>query len=82
PEKASNQNHVSELKIWQLFVWYTDSSSMVKNQFQQFKVQSFASAQAVFLFFGADRTGQSFVCSWLQLCPVSLLVQKHIYSLK
>ncbi len=55
---------------------------MVKTQFQLFKVQRFASALAVVLFFGADRAGQSIICFWLQICSVSLLVQKQIYSLK
>ncbi len=55
---------------------------MVKAQFQLFKVQSFASVLAIVLFFGADRAGQSRICFWLQLCSVSLLVQKLIYSLK
>ncbi|EKO3865913.1 hypothetical protein JFR02_005103 [Vibrio harveyi] len=49
---------------------------MVKTQFQLFKVQSFASVQAVVLFFGADRAGQSRVCFWLQLRSVSLLGTK------
>ena len=55
---------------------------MVKTQFQLFKVQRFASALAVVLFFGADRAGQSIICFWLQICSVSLLVQTQIYSLK
>ncbi|ARR06067.1 hypothetical protein Vc3S01_1305 [Vibrio campbellii] len=55
---------------------------MVKTQFQLFKVQRFASALAVVLFFGADIAGQSRVCFWLQLRSVSLSVQKPIYSLK
>ncbi|HGS5090570.1 TPA: hypothetical protein ACMDT5_004645, partial [Vibrio parahaemolyticus] len=76
------QNHVSKLKMWQLFVWYTDSWSMVKTQFQRFKVQSFASVLAVVLFFGAYRVGQSRVCFWLQFRSVSLSIQKPIYSLK
>ncbi|HHK8423475.1 TPA: hypothetical protein ACQYBJ_004525, partial [Vibrio parahaemolyticus] len=48
PEKASNQNHVSKLKIWLMIVCYAGSSSMVKTQFQLFQIQSFASVQAVF----------------------------------
>ncbi len=55
---------------------------MVKTHFLQFKVQSFTSALAVVLFFAADRAGQSRICFWLQLCSVSLLVQKPIDSLK
>ncbi len=55
---------------------------MVKTHFLLFKVQSFASALAVVLFFAADRAGQSRICFWLQLCSVSLLVQKPIDSLK
>ncbi|GAJ78883.1 hypothetical protein JCM18905_4889 [Vibrio sp. JCM 18905] len=55
---------------------------MVKTQFQLFKVQSFASVLAVVLFFGGDIAGQSRICFWLQLCSVSLVVQKLIYSLK
>ncbi len=35
----------------------------------------------VVLFFGAERVGQSRIYFWLQLCSVSLLVQKQIYSL-
>ncbi len=55
---------------------------MVKTQFQAVSNPKFCKRPSVFLFFGADRTGQSSVCSWLQPCPVSLLVQKQIYSLK
>ncbi len=55
---------------------------MVKTYFQLFQVQNFVTVLAVVLFFGADRTGQSRVCFWLQLRSVSLLVQKPVDSLK
>ena len=80
--KSVQSNHVSKLKIWLMIVCYTGSSSMVKTQFQAVSNPKFCKCPSVFLFFGADRTGQSSVCSWSQFCPVSLLVQKQIYSLK
>ncbi len=61
--------------LCRLFIDGQNSVSAVSNP-------KFCKCPSGFLLFGADRTGQSSVCSWLQLCPVSLLVQKQIYSLK
>ncbi len=52
------------------------------NSFSVVLSPKFCSVQAVVLFFGADRAGQSRICFWLQLCSVNLVVQKLIYSLK